>query len=181
MMKNFWTVIKPWFEKEYYAAATFAFAVSFMMFLNFFIEDKVRSENDLQYIEGSVVEYSFKQGFRGSKIYYIWLENYGCTFQIPADYLHLFDEFNFRRIVNVGSKVVLFIRKSELKYLKRNKDIFVFHVNDPIYTYLSQKDTIEIEMKPMGLYGGFGFLIGGIMYLLIRKFLWKPKKVKGIY
>ena len=147
--------------------------VGLFLFYHYFTKDKISSNDELLKIDGNISEYSFTHGSRGTREYYIWLDKYNCTFQIPADYLGLFNEARFKRNVMRNDKLDLYISKSRIIELTKDQKVIVYQINDDNYTYLSKIDTVYKEKKPIDIYAGIGFLLAGIIYFFIRKYIWK--------
>jgi len=133
---------------------------------------KVKSENDLIYIDGKIKDYSFayQSGRSTSKIFYIWIEGYKCKFQIIADYISYFEKSKFEENKKLGDSLSISIPKENETELYKNEKIIAMSINDNKNIYLSEKDTIAEENKHFDIYAGIGFLIlGGIVYILSKK------------
>ena len=131
-MKNLRKKIEPWIDKEYYAFSSFAFLIAFLLFFIYFKKDKISDENNLIKISGDINKYSFTTGSRGTKMYYLQLENYSNTFQIPADYLQFFKENEFRKEIEENDNLDLYISKPQFSDLTTTGKIIVFNINDSV-------------------------------------------------
>lgn len=174
---NLWKIIKPWIDKKYYHVSSMTILVSVLIFYDHFTLDKIKSEQDLICKEGKIVNYSFKHGNRGSKLYYFWLEGLKCTFQIPADFIYDFNEQLFISQVSGNDIIEVCYAKSRQINVNDDKKIIVFQIKSKYTTYLSKIDTIKRESKNSDIYAGIGFFLAGILYYILRKFIWKPKPV----
>jgi hypothetical protein len=171
---NIRRIFKLLIDKDYYAFSTIMVLISIFSFYHYYSKDTAWNENDLIHLQGRIKNFSFNEGGR-SKIYYFWLDKYDCTFQIPADFVDLFDNDFFRNTVNSNSKLDIFVSKHNVEYLNQDRRIFVFQIQNQKGIYLSMKDTIKRSTQPTDIYAGFAFLIVGFIYFFIRRFYWKPR------
>jgi len=149
--------------------------VSVLIFYDHFTTDKIQSEQDLICKEGKIIDYSFKHGSRGSKMYYFRLEGLKCTFQIPANFIYDFNEDEFISQISSNDIIEVCFPKSKQIDIYDNKKIIVFQIKTKYTTYLSKIDTINRETRNSDVYAGIGFFLAGMLYYVIRKFIWKPK------
>ena len=170
-----WSKISPWFDKEYYGFTSIAILVSILSISTFITKDKIKSEDDLVKIEGKFSDYSFESGRRGSNMYYFWLNEYQCTFQIPANYLAFFNSNRFVMDINKNDNLELYITKNQLDNLNSEKKIFVQHIEKQRFVFLDKKNSIEMESGFGEFYFSIGCLIAGLLYYKIRTTIWKPK------
>ena len=82
-----WNYIEPWIDRRQYAFVTFSILIGLWLSFSSITTHKVSSISDLITVEGILSKYSFVDGERGTKKYYIWLTQHEATFQIPADFL----------------------------------------------------------------------------------------------
>ena len=155
-----------------YKAAVFLIMVSGFFFYHQIQRPALTSSDDIKEIEGDVQDYSFEHphGFRGRLTqYYIWLDQYPCTFQIKADFSPFFKKSLFESQVQKGDRLKLSIPKEfENDVLEENENIFILSASDSVCDFLSQKATLEKENDHFDLYAGLFFLIVGF-----ASFAWK--------
>lgn len=133
-------------------------------------KDKVASPADLRSVEGTLSRYSFTNAERGRKLYYIWLDEYSSTFQIPADFLSSFDKRNFEANAIIGQVLSLKISKFDVKKLKEpNSKLFIYDLQQESSKFINGEATIRQENSPMFFYAGTGFILAGIGYYFFRK------------
>ncbi len=132
----------------------------------------LKSKDDILQVEGQVSNYSFKRipGARAtSKQYYIWLDNYPCTFQIKADFLSFFFQSSFENEIRKGDNVKLTIPKDHKNQLyKSNENIFILSASKNTTEYLSLEDTMPKENDNFDIYAGLLFIMGGIVYYILK-------------
>ncbi|GAA4425328.1 hypothetical protein GCM10023188_06160 [Pontibacter saemangeumensis] len=140
-------------------------------------KESITSPKDLVEIEGTYEKHSFKDntGFKNfTHEYYIWTDNHRNTFQVKADYLHIFNRKDFLSNVNQGDKIKFTIPSKSVKSLDSEKNIHVTSVEVEGKTYLDKNRVLEIEKKIASsnedYFIGAGFLIIGLFgYLRKRK------------
>ncbi|HET6555817.1 MAG TPA: hypothetical protein VFG54_00790 [Prolixibacteraceae bacterium] len=172
---NIWYKVRPWLDRDYYAFTTISIIISLLSISHFVTKDKIHSDNDLIRIEGEFIDYSFQHGSRGNKMYYFWLKEFNCTFQIPADYLDSFDKNRFISNVRINEILVLYISKKQFENLNLDKRIFVQHIEKEKLIFLNKRDSIEQESGFGEIYFGVAFFIAGLVYFRIRTTIWKPR------
>jgi hypothetical protein len=147
------------------------FLIGFSILYYYYTKDKFDSESDITQIEGVLSDYSFIQESRGVKRYYIWLEDYECTFQIPADFVYKFNEGMFYAYNLIGKFIELEISTNQLKNLKSDNYIFVLGIKSNNYTFLDRNETLKIEKSKFVLYFGYIFIFIGLfdLYKRIKK------------
>lgn len=118
---NIWSKLSPWLDRDYYGFTSIAILVSIVTISQFVTREKIWSENDLVAIEGEFSNYSFKHESRGRSLYFFWLNEFQCTFQIPADYLDSFNEIGFVTNTERNDNLKLYISKKQLDNLNSDK------------------------------------------------------------
>lgn len=156
-----------------YDAIVFAVAVSLFFFYHQFERPKVKTSADILHLEGKVIGYSFqlKPGFRATlKQYYIWLDNYPCSFQIKADFLSYFYQTKFENEIKTGDIIKLTIPKEfENQIWNKNNNVFILSASKNSTDYLSLDETIPKENDNFDIYAGLFFLTAGIVFYVLKK------------
>ena len=164
--------IFKWLDK--YIVTVAAVTGGLFMFYHQFERPNLKTPDSIMFVEGQVVDYSFQRkiGYRATRRqYYIWLDNYPCTFQIKADFISYFYQSKFETGVIKGDKIKLSIPKEYENQLQNNDSkIIVLSISKYATDFLSLKDTIRKENDNFDIYSGLFFITaGGIFYLLKRK------------
>ena len=171
-----WSKISPWLDRDYYAFTSIAILLSIATLCIFFTKDKISTENDLTKIEGKYNSYSFKKGNRGTVMYYFWLNEYKCTFQIPANYIGYFNRSGFINNVKRNDNLNIYISNNQLKNLNSEGKIFVQHIEKQNLVFLNKMNSIKTENSCKEIYFSIIWFLAGIFYYIIRKTIWKPKE-----
>ena len=155
-----------------------AVVVGLFMFSHQYERPNLKSLDKILQIKGKVDKFSFlhKQGYRATLTqYYIWLDNYPCTFQIKADFTSFFDQKGFENDIKIGDIVNLTIPKEfESQLYEREKHVFIFSASKNSKIFLSLTDTIPKENDNFDIYAGLFFIMGGIvLYSLTNRGLIK--------
>ena len=175
---NIWQKVEPWIDRDKYAFTTIAVFVACLTLFTTLRKDSVKSSKDLMQIKGQLKDYSFRTGTRGSKIYYLWLDHYPCTFQIPADYLACFEKTLFINSSLRNEAIQFKLSKKQNKKLHKQGEI-CFYIND-IYAngkpFLMEACTISIEKRNYPYSITFSFLLcfAGVAFYVYRR---KKKKL----
>jgi hypothetical protein len=179
--KIFWKNISPWLDRDYYLFTTATILVTIAIFHHFLTKDKFENDQAITRIKGNFIDYSFvhAQGARGTtRTYYFWLDNYDCTFQIPADYLSFFKRESFKRDIKIGDTLELIISTNRINDLQSDKEVRVLGIKNRKTTYLDENKSIKMERSNAEIYVGLGFLIAGLIYYIIRRRYWTPRHLK---
>ena len=151
-------------------------AISLFFLYDGLTKEKITSSKDLFEIEGNYSKHSFKdnKGFRNfTHQYYIWTDNYKNAFQIPADYLRLFNKKEFASKVKQGAKLKLTIPTRLVKSLNSEKNIIITSLVIEGSTYLNVNEILKIEKKSATsnteYYFGIASMIAGILGYLREK------------
>jgi hypothetical protein len=165
-LKNIFDLVDKYF------VAVLTVTIGLAIFYHHFERPNLKTPDKLLYIEGQVDQYSFqrKPGYRATlKQYYIWLDNYPCTFQIKADFLSFFNQTQFENEVKKGDKLKLTIPKEIKDQLsERGTHIFILSASKNSTNYLSLADTIPKENNNFDIYAGLFFIVGGIVYYILK-------------
>jgi hypothetical protein len=170
---NIWQKIDPWIDRDKYAFTTMAIFIGCLTLFAILRKDSVKSTKDLMQIEGQLTDYSFRTGTRGSKMYYLWLDRYPCTFQIPADYLPCFEKTLFinSSLRNEAIQLKLSKKQGEKLY-KQGEYVFINEINANGKLLLMEACTISIEKRNYPYAIAFSFLslfAGGAFYIYKRR------------
>lgn len=159
-----------WVDKYFVTVLTVAIAL-FMLYHQF-ERPNLNTPDKILHLQGQVDEYSFqrKPGYRATlKQYYIWLDNYPCTFQIKADFLSFFNQTGFESEIRTGDKLNLTIPKElESQLYERGTHVFILSASKNSTNYLSLKDTIPKENDNFDIYVGLFFMAGGVVYYILK-------------
>jgi hypothetical protein len=163
--------ILKWIDK--YTATVAAVSVGLFFFYHQTTRPNLSSNDDILLLEGRVVDYSFKRGTPSlratSKLYYIWLDNYPCTFQIKADFLSFFYQSNFEREIRKGDSITLSIPNDKKKQIwDRNKTVFILSASKNSTSYLSIDETVPKENDKFDIYAGLFFISAGVVYYVLK-------------
>jgi hypothetical protein len=147
-------------------------AIGLAILYHHFQRPDLKTSDKILHIEGHVDQYSFQQksGHRATlKQYYIWLDNYPCTFQIKADFIPFFNQTQFESEIKNGVSLKLTIPK-ELEYQlsDRGTHIFILSASKNSTNYLNLADTIPKENSNFDIYAGLFFIAGGIVYYILK-------------
>jgi len=158
---------------DQYTATIAAIGIGLFFIFHHFGRPNLKTPSSVVYVEGKVTDYSFphKPGHKvAPKQYYIWLDNYACTFQIKSDFISYFYRSRFERDVKKGDSIKLAIPKVyENKLQDRRSNIFILSTSKNSADYLRLSETIPKENNHFDIYAGLFFLTaGGIYYLLKR-------------
>ncbi|HEY3371523.1 MAG TPA: hypothetical protein VGK10_11775 [Prolixibacteraceae bacterium] len=156
-----------------YTATIAAIGIGLFFFFHHLEKPKVKTPYKVVDIEGQVADYSFQPqpGKKATlKQYYIWLDNYACTFQIKTDFLTYFYRSRFERDVKRGDSIRISIPKIyESKLQDKKSKIFTLSISKDSAEYLRLRETIPKENTYLDLFAGlFFWLAGGIYYFLKR-------------
>src|ERR1700739_1669453 len=112
-------------SKKFQSGRVMIFGALFLVlavgiFCSHFTRQRITAVSDLETVQGPLQHYSFRDGFRGSHSYYIFLEGDNNRYQIPANFLGCFDKDGFESTVAAGD-----VLKGSF-----NKRLFVFSISD---------------------------------------------------
>ncbi|NNV57258.1 hypothetical protein [Limnovirga soli] len=166
-----WNYIVPWIDRRQYAFVSFSILIGLWLLFSSIITEKISSPSELITINGTLAKYSFIDGKRGTKKYYIWLTQHEATFQIPADFLNFFDKSEFEKVANIGQFISVEISKSDKTNLtKSNERIRIYDLHNDNLSFLKSSLTIKKENNILQYLVGPLFILAGICYYFYR---WK--------
>jgi hypothetical protein len=159
---------------DQYTLTIAAIGIGIFFFYHHYTRPRLKAPDDVVYVEGRVADYLFQhkpENRVALKKYYIWLDNYACTFQIKTDYLSYFYQSRFERDVKKGDSIRLSIPKVyEYQLNNRKSKIVVLSVTKDSAEYLKLIETIPKATNNFDLYAGLFLLAtGGIYYFAKRK------------
>jgi hypothetical protein len=160
-----------WIDTYIVTIATISIGILF--FVHQFEKPNLKTKDDIMFLEGNVADFSFeiKSSYKASlNQYYIWLNNYPCTFQIKADFLPYFFQSRFEDEIKKGDKIRVAIpRDFENKLLKNDEFIFILSASKDYIDYLNLNETLEKENDNFDIYAGLLFSMFGIGYYLFKR------------
>ena len=172
-----WNNIEPWIDRREYAFVTFSILIGLWLSFSSITTHKVSSTSELITVDGILSKYSFVDGKKGIKIYYIWLTQHEATFQIPADFLSFFDKDKFENVINAGQKIYVGISKSDkVRLTKLNEIIRIYDLHNDNASFLKSSLTIKQENNTLQYVIGPLFIIAGIIF-----YFYKRKKLRHDY
>lgn len=130
--------------------------------------------SDLYEIEGTLSNYNFEVkngGFKKPKTYhyYLWLNEFPCTFQIPADFISHFSEKEFKNNTLKGRKYILEISSEDSSNLKlANKRIHIFSINQENFNYLLPSLSLNKKNSKSSIYFGVFIIFLSFIFLLYK-------------
>lgn len=165
-----WNYIEPWIDRRQYAFVTFSILIGLWLSFSSITTHKVSSISDLITVEGILSKYSFVDGERGTKKYYIWLTQHEATFQIPADFLNFFEKDKFEKTINAGQKIYVGISRSDKASLtKINDRIRIYELHNDYASYLKSSLTIKQENNTLQYIIGPLFILAGVFFFFYRR------------
>jgi hypothetical protein len=165
-----WNYIEPWIDRQKFAFTTFSVLAGCWFLYITITKNKVTSSSDLLSISGTMSRYSFIDGEKGTKRYYILLNEYPQTFQIPAEFLSFFAKEKFESDMQKGQELSLRISKFDEKKLGEPYSyIFIYELNKGSSSFLNSELTIKQENSYLFYYWGTGFIIAGLGFYLFKK------------
>jgi hypothetical protein len=169
-VSKIWDYIEPWIDRRRFAFTTFSLFTGAFLLYSTINKIKVSSTADLRSIDGTLLKYSFVEGKKGTKTYYLWLVEYPATFQISADFSANFQKRQFEALVQSGQKLKLQISKFEDDKLRQvNNPMLVYDIQVGNIKFLRSNFTIKQENSPLFYYVGAGFLVAGLGFFFFRK------------
>lgn len=159
-----------------YIVTIAAIGIGIFFFFHHVERPELKTPSNVVFIEGKVADYSFehKPSHRPAlKQYYIWLDNYPCTFRIKTDYLSYFYQSRFERDIKKGDSISLSIPKVYETQLKERKSkIIILSITKDSAEYLKLIETIPKATDNYDLYAGLFLLTAsGIYYFAKRKYI----------
>lgn len=130
--------------------------------------------SDLYAIEGTLSNYNFEVkngGFKKPKTYhyYLWLNEFPCTFQIPADFISHFSEKEFKNNTLKGGKYILKISFKDSSSLKlSNKKIRIYSLSQERLNYLYPSFSLNKENSKNDIYLGTFIILLSSIFLFFK-------------
>ena len=122
------------------------------------MRQKITAVADLETVQGPLQHYSFRDGFKGSHSYYIFLEGDERRYQIPANFLGCFDRDGFESTVAAG----------DVLKISFNKRFFVFSISDRSRSFMAAESAIAAYNNGEDLWAGtFFFLFAGAIFIVV--------------
>ncbi|ULQ57118.1 hypothetical protein KJS94_02765 [Flavihumibacter rivuli] len=172
-----WNYIEPWIDRRQYALVTFSVLVGSWLLYSSITSRKVSSLADLTTVEGQLSRYSFIDGKKGTKRYYIWLTQYNASFQIPADFISYFDKDHFKEAVGPGQTISISISKDDINKTRHsNYRIRIYSLQTESQSFLLSSFTLKKENNIIQYMIGPLFIMAGIGY-----YLYRHKKMGNVY
>ncbi len=164
-----WNYIEPWIDKRQYAFVSFSILIGLWLSYSAITTQRVSSPSDLITIDGTLSSYSFVDGRKGTKRYYIWLIEYETPFQIPADFLSSFDKEKFEEVIKKGKRLYIGISINDTSSLIKSKGrIRIYDLRSDNISFLKSSLTIKQENNTLQYLIGPLFMIAGICYYFYR-------------
>jgi hypothetical protein len=166
------------FLNEKYLALFVCIGISIYFTCDFFTHEFITSPDHLIEVRGNLQDYSFQEnpgGWRRPRTfqYYLYLDNYSNTFQIPASWLPYFKAPNFVAKARPGDRIVLKIPKRQQSQLNTDENILVAAIRLKNTHYLRAADVIENEEPNGPLYVAIGVLVFGLGF-----FWWRSRPLR---
>lgn len=144
--------------------------------------DFIKSEQDLINVEGRYTHHTFldNTGFKNmGREYYIWIEGYSNRFQVPANYLAVFQKALFEQKVKKGDKISISYARTQNDRINSSEDVFLTSVRISEITYLNKNEVLKIEDKlsksNSDFYIGLMYLVAGLSVFIKHRL--KRKKL----
>lgn len=134
--------------------------------------ERLSTTDDLVALEGRLINYSFKDntGFKKQgHTYYIYLNEFSCTFQIKADYLRFFNRPQFENNVKPNDRFKLTIPKYQEHLLRSSETVFITSLSVNSIEYITAERTLKADANSSGYNLAFLFAIGGVVSALFHK------------
>ena len=165
-------------DKNYYAFSTLAFLISIIILVTNFLKNDILNSSELYETSGLVEKYNYKPSNNQKYTYLIKLSEFKSDFMIPANYLSIFRKSDFEKYINSDKKIKVLINKNDIKNLNKNLKILLHGIKNNNQIFLNENNSLEInkKLKEKNLLISLCFVICGILYFIIRKYFWTPKK-----
>lgn len=129
--------------------------------------DFANSKEDLIDVESRYIRHTFldNTGFKNmGREYYIWIEGFSNRFQVPANYLRVFQKALFEQKVKKGDIISISYAKFQNDKINSTEDVFVTSVIVNGFTYLNKNEVLKIEDELSNSNADFYI---GLMYLAV--------------
>ena len=152
--------------------ATLCFLIGFFLLYQVISREKIYSKHDLVEIKTCLKDYSLteiKKVFKPDVYYYyLYIEKYKNTFEIPDNFVRYFDRNNFEKFVKKGDSIKIEISRKSFEELSSRKFIELYDISNSEKTFLKDKDSIEKHNSPGKNFAAAFFLIVGIIILVVN-------------
>ena len=140
--------------------------------------DFIKSEQDLIRVEGRYTHHTFldNTGFKNmGREYYIWIEGFSNRFQVPANYLSVFQKALFEQKVKKGDKISIGYAKTQNDKINSTEDVFLTSIRVNGFTYLNKNEVLKIEDELSNSNSDFYI---GLMYLAMGLIVFIRHRIK---
>ena len=172
--------------QKYFNEGNIIFSLGIFAFCYFVYQgvnrDSLKSEKDLISVEGRYTHHKFldNTGFKNmGHEYYIWIEGYSNRFQVPANYLGVFQKELFEQKVKKGDNISISYAKTQNDRINSNEDVFLTSVSVNGFTYLDKNEILVIEDKlsksNSDYYIGLMYLVAGLIVFIRHRIKRKNK------
>lgn len=152
--------------------ATFCFLIGFFFLYQIISREKIYSKFDLVEIKSCLRDYSFKEKKRILKsdeyYYYVYLEKYNNTFEIPENFVRHFDRKGFEELVMKGDSIKIEVSRKSFEEINIKKFVEVFDISNKDTAFLNDKDSIEQHNSQTKNFAAVFFLIVGMIILIVN-------------
>ena len=165
------------FDINYYACSSIAILIALLTFM-FGLNDKNPTTiTQMKTIRGTVKNFDYKPSDNQKYTYLIKMQGLKNDFQIPANYLSIFNEKTFALNAVKKEKInFIILKKDEQKLNEKSKiSLFGIYTNSELLLDFNKVLQINKNSKKTNTLISSIFFILGIVYFIIRKFFWVPK------
>lgn len=163
-MKINWSKLGFILTRERLLASGAIFIISGLLFLyGYATREKVEADDDFVVIKGTVKDFNFIDGQRGTRIYSFRVAEYNKTFRLTADFLKYFDKDNFKTVASTGEMLRIELPKSQgsLSRLNDGRTAVVFGLYSENQVLLDKQKTIGSHNSHFMVYSSMAFLVLG--------------------
>ena len=152
--------------------ATLSFLIGFFFLYQVISREKIYSKHDLVEIKTCLKDYSLTEikKFLKSDVYYyyVYVDKYNNTFEIPDNFVRHFDRNNFENFAKRGDSIKIEISRKSFEELNSRKFIELYGISNSERTFLKDKDSIEQHNGPGKNFAAAFFFIVGIIILAVN-------------
>lgn len=166
------------FDTNYYAFSIIVFIISLTTFVLGFNDKNPTNKNEIKNIQGKIEKLDYKPNSKQKYTYLIKIQNLDNDFQIPANYLSIFNKNALELNSNKNENFNFQILKKDERNLNRNSTISVFgiYTNSDILLDFNKVIQINKNSKKISPFISFIFFLLAIIFFVIRKFFWKHQE-----
>lgn len=107
--------------------------------------ENVKNSSDVLFVKGHFLDYTFRNGFRGSYDYTFKVKEFGNPFQIKADFAGIFQSEEFKKL-GKDEELTFAIFRDNKPYLNvKDCKIFVYSIKSQETVFLDLERTIDIN------------------------------------